>query len=131
VSFDLACQTAIYTRLSRETPLTKIVKRGIYSDAPKGAKFPYVVIGDDVLTDFDTSTENGAECDATIHTWSHRLKEVKEVQAKIRNALHNKTLEYQNYNFEFCFWTQSQSFQDDDGEVFHGVCNYRIFIREG
>lgn len=132
MSFDLAAQRGIIDNLKASAGLSALVGTRIYDFVPQKPTFPFVNIGEDALTEFDTSSHDGAMVEATIHTWSNAKgkRETKEIQGAIRNSLHKATLTFSGFTIVFCHWLNSQSFLDADGTTRHGVCIYNLYIRE-
>ena len=132
MSFDLAAQKGIIDNLKASVGLSALVGTRIYDYVPQKPTFPFINIGEDSLTEFDTTTEYGARIAATIHTWSNNRgrKECKDIQAEIRNSLHEATLTFPAFTIDICRWESSQSFIDADGTTRHGVCIYNLYIQE-
>lgn len=130
-------QNAVFDALSGDSTLAALVS-GIYDNVPQAddsgasAAFPYVVVGDDLITEWDTDTELGADATITIHVWSRYRgrKEVKDIQARIYEILHRANITITGYNLVGVDWLQSQSFMDTDGQTRHGVQTFRITIEE-
>lgn len=132
MSLDLVCQKAVLDQLKAHAPLAALVSSRVYDYVPQKPTFPFVNVGEDALAATDTSTSNGASIAATIHTWSgsRGRKECKQIQSEIRAALHTAALSAAGFVFEYCLWSDSQSFIDADGVTRHGVCVYDIYLRE-
>jgi hypothetical protein len=66
----------------------------IYDHAPQAASFPFITLGQSVIRDWSTGTEDGAERGLTLHAWSRAggKKEMQEIIEAIRTALHDKPL---------------------------------------
>jgi hypothetical protein len=135
VSFGTALQTAIFQRLSTYAPIAAVVK-GVYDNVPqphdagKDADYPYVVIGEDTVNEWDTDTDTGAEVVVTIHTWSRKRGrlETKTIQGFLYNALHRFDLSVTGYHNVGIDWESDQSFLDADGKTRHGVSMFRIML---
>lgn len=120
-------QRAIYEALTGSAPLMALIT-GVYDHVDQGTEYPYVVIGEDPATEWDTDTEQGAEQLVTIHSWSRergRL-ETKQILEAIYETLHRQTLTINDAIFYSCFWESSDSFMDPDGETRHGIIRFRI-----
>jgi len=135
MGFSTAIQSAVFSRLKNYSPLTAIIK-AVYDDVPqpadsgKLATFPYVVIGDDSIVEWDTDTELGADATVTIHIWSRAKgrKEVKAITDVIYNALHRYDIIVTGYSLVGVDWVSAQSFLDADGITRHGIAVFRITI---
>lgn len=137
MSFEVVIQKAIYEKLAASAEL--IAKKiPVYDDVPqpedsgKLCNFPYVVVGDDTLNQWDTDTEYGADAVITIHTWSRYTgkKEIKELQGYVYNALHNAELVIPGYVSVVCAFQDSKSFLDADGKTRHGVQTFTMLIEK-
>lgn len=129
MSYEIAVQTAIFQKLSGDAPLALLVE-GVFDDVDQDQAFPYVTIGEDNHSEWDTNTSTGSDCSITIHAWSREpgRKETKQIQAAIYNALHRAALTYTGYRFISIDWENSQSFMDADGLTRHGVSTFRVLI---
>ena len=134
-----ALQAAIYTRLTGFSALTALIGASkVFDFVPQGAAAPYVVIGDDTLTDDSTKTESGWDCTLTIHCWdfeSAGRKSVKAILSAIYDALHRQeasiaitgfTLVELRSEFEETF--QDPTVEGASDRYYHGVARYRAII---
>lgn len=132
-------QQAIYTRLnSVVVPLGTAT--AIYDDVPSlpegmpDADFPYIVIGDTAISEWDTDDVLGASVIATIHVWSRYrgLKETKLIMSQIDTALHRASVIMiaAGYRFVDCLHESSSVFTDPDGITRHGICRYHITVEQ-
>lgn len=131
MSFETILQQAVYSEMAGNAPLVAAVT-GIYDNVPQTTAYPYVVIGEDTVTNWDTDTELGTNCTCVIHTWSRSRgkKETKEIQGLIYAALHRASLTASGYNMIDIQFESSDSFLDVDGLTRHGITNYRVLIQE-
>jgi hypothetical protein len=144
MSAESEIQKAIYSELIEDSALATLLAKNandsslpaIYDavpqpkDAGSDIPFPYVVIGDDTLIDWDTDTSVGKEATITIHSWSRyrgRI-EVKNIQGAIYDALHLSQLNVDGYDTVLCFSEYSESILDPDGLTRHGVQRFRLII---
>jgi hypothetical protein len=126
MSAELEIQKAVFNRLNTSLNVP------VYDNVPDNAQAPYVVIGDDTLTEYDTFGELGFEATVTIHSWSvyRGRKQVKEIMGSIYDALHRAELTVTGYNLIGCDCEFSETFLESDGVTRHGVQRFRILIRE-
>ena len=129
MSFELSVQKVLLDTL-RTSPVLKALGAEIYEHVPQQARLPYLTLGEDTITAFDTSSTYGAEISAKIHTWSLSRTETKRIQSDIRAVLHHAELSIAGYQWHYCYWVNSQSFIDADGDTRHGVCLYHLYITE-
>jgi hypothetical protein len=128
-TFSADLQRAVYQLLSTYPGMPLV-----YDDVPRGdaVAFPYVAIGEDTHVPWDTYDFVGAESTLTIHVWSRErgMKQAKEIQALLYEALHRKTLALDQFdliNLEFDF---QDTFQDPDGLTRHGVSRFRTMVEQ-
>lgn len=126
--FSLTVQSVIYNKL-----LTDISPIPVYDDVPQDlSAFPYVTIGEDVLTFNDTDTDRSNNVSITVHTWSRERgrKETKQIQSQIYDSLHLANLVKAGYNFVVITEQSSTTFLDADGLTRHGVQTFKLIIEE-
>lgn len=90
----LALQTALFDQLSADPGLTAALGGPRIYDAPPHAQSgegppPYVTLGDETITAWDTKTEAGTAHDLTFTIWSAQrgYSEVKAIQSALADAL--------------------------------------------
>lgn len=128
-AFEL--QKAIFVALDADAPLAALVSDEIYDDVPDDHEtFPYVTIGEDVLTQWDTDGTTGFEASVTIHTWSRYrgAKEVKEIQQAIYDVLHNSGLTITGYDTILIQQRSQEAMRDPDGKTRHGVQTFEVLL---
>jgi len=123
-------QAAVFAKLSNDlnVPVYDAVPQP--EDGGDIAEFPYVTIGEDTFTPFDTDNSIGYDATLTIHTWSRQRgrKETKEIQQEIYNALHRQTLTVAGFHFINLAFEFADTFVDSDGLTRHGVQRFRCII---
>lgn len=132
MSFETPAQQAIFSHLNGNIGAT------VYDDVPdlpSGmplANFPYVVIGDDTSTAWDTDDRTGANVTVTLHVWSRAsgFKETKAILAAIYERLNRAQLTADGFNIIDCLWEFSDAMRDPDGQTRHGVARYRITMQK-
>jgi Protein of unknown function (DUF3168) len=99
----------------------------IYDDPPQVASYPFITLGQSLLRDWSTGTEDGAEHLLTLHVWSRAggKKQVHDILEAIKSTLHNQPLslvdlELVNLRHEF-----SEARPDPDSDTYHGIVRYR------
>lgn len=106
------------------------IATGVYDHKPVpddennlDADFPYVVIGEDDATQVDTDDTINADHISVIHTWSRYrgLKEIKQMQQAIKDALHRQPLTVANAVYTDGYLEMEENFVDSDGLTRHGV----------
>lgn len=136
---DNALQAGIFSRLSSYSGLTSIIGGNhVYDFVPETAEPPYVVIGDDTLTEWDTKSRNGWDATVTIHAWSYETagrKQVKSILSAIHDALHRQepavtvsgfTLVELRRDFQQTF--QETAVEGQSDRYWHGLIRFRALI---
>lgn len=138
MNFGNSIQSSIYDSLTNNVDVSSAVK-GVYDHVIQEKKgestrpYPYIVIGQDSLAQFDTDTSYGAQGSIAIHVWSRSpgWKEIKDIQGLIYNALHNSNLNIPGYSFVSMLWDSTpEPFTDIDGVTGHGVIIFNITLDE-
>jgi hypothetical protein len=132
MGYETAVQQAVYDKLSADTAVTSLVE-GIFDSVPQGQAYPYITIGEDVHTEWDTATTDGSSCSISIHVWSRAGQkrgrmQTKEIQGAIYESLHKQELSLTGWDFVGVDCETSSSFVDQDGLTRHGVQIFRILI---
>jgi hypothetical protein len=123
-----ALQRGIYQALAGSSDLTAMLGGArIYDDAPQAAAFPFITLGQSVVRDWSTGTEDGAEHDLTLHVWSRAggKKQVNEIIEAIRDVLHDQPLVLADHHLINLRHEFSEARLDPDGDTFHGIVRYR------
>ena len=123
MSFDLITQKKIYEALSG------VISCPVYDNAPQGASFPYVTIGEANLTDNDTdSTQKCLYFLRDPYVWSQAdgRKEIKTIMGEIYSALHLTKFSESGYSFTENYFLSSDSFVETDGKTRHGVQTFKL-----
>lgn len=129
MSFETVVQQTVFNKLFND------LSYPVYDDVPQSnnsSNFPYVTIGEDILTAIDTDTELMQRVSITIHVWSREpgRKECKEIQGEIYTSLNRANLTAAGYNFITITGEDSTSFYDADGFTRHGVQTFNLLIEE-
>jgi hypothetical protein len=130
-SAALEVQTAIFAILDADATLSALVT-GVFDDVPESyTDFPYVTLGEDVLTEYDTDALFGFRVSVTIHCWSQYKgqRETKLVQDAIYLALHHASLTVSGYNVILSRQVDQTSERDPDGMTRHGVQTFELLVR--
>ena len=124
MSIAVEIQKSIYSKLS--VGLSVPVFDAVPDNQPK----PYVVIGDDTITEFDQDGVIGFDCTITLHVWSdyNGRAEVKTLQGQCFNLLNRAELTVTGYNLLGCNHEFSDSFLETNGVTRHGVQRYRLLL---
>ena len=127
-SASWALQNSLYQTLASSPELTSLLGGDrIYSNPPPATKFPFMTIGQSVVTDWSTGTEDGSEHSLTLHIWSRAdsASEVHEIIQAVRDLLHDQSLLLDDHYLINLRHEFTQSRIDPDGETLHGIVRYR------
>lgn len=136
---DNALQAAIYTRLTNFSALTAALgDNNIFDFVQPDQNPPYVVIGEDTLTDDSTKTEGHWDCTVTIHVWDYEKagrKSVKTLLSHIHDALHRQEVNISvsgygltEIRLEFQQVIQETGVEGEGDHYYHGIARYRAHI---
>jgi hypothetical protein len=123
---SLALQQAMYARLTNHLPLIAEVT-GIYDAPPQDARFPYVVIGDDVVSDASAKAMIATDHRLALHLWTRGpgKAEAKQLMQMVQDALEASPPAPAGYMLVWLRFLQSTVLTDADGLTQHGVLEYR------
>ena len=121
-------QRGVYQALAGSVDLTTLLGGvRVYDDAPQAAPYPFITLGQSVVRDWSTGTEDGAEHDLTLHVWSRSggKKQVHQIIEAIRAVLHDQPLTLADHHLVNLRHELSEARLDPDGDTFHGIVRYR------
>ena len=132
MSFETVAQQTIFATLNGN------VSANVYDDVPylpegmPRENFPYIVIGDDSLTAWDTDETLGTQIEVELHVWSRSagFKEAKTIMGEIYTLLHMETLTATGYKIVDSLCTFSDAMRDPDGETRHGVMRFLLTVQK-
>lgn len=123
-----AIQAAIYDRLASDLTLTSLGAR-VYDDVPQGTEFPYVVVGDETITDDGGKDFQGFDRLMSIDVFSRYSgnKEAKQIMDQVFNLLHDQPLTVSTQQLIVMRLAFAPPvLRDPDGVSRHGVMRFRI-----
>jgi hypothetical protein len=123
-----ALQRSIYQALTNSPDVTTLLGGvRIYDHAPQGVAYPFITLGQSVIRDWSTGTEDGGEHNLTLHVWTRSggKKEVHEIIEAIRAVLHDQPLMLEDHYLVNLRHEFSEARLDPDGDTFHGIVRYR------
>lgn len=100
---------------------------------PNKRPFPYLVIGENEVGEFDTDTEVGQEHRVMVHVFSRQRgkQETRDLLKKIYDALHAQPLSLAaGAALVHIHWELSDISPDPDGLTYHGVSRFRALTTE-
>ncbi|KAA6450951.1 DUF3168 domain-containing protein [Bacillus swezeyi] len=123
-------QKAIYERLSTDEALNAVIT-GIFDNPDKNTEFPYVTIGEDTSTPFETKVTFGENITTVLHVWSRAedgKREAKEILSLVLQALSKAPLLVYGFQVLDFGVQQTQVITDIDGITQHGILRLRLYI---
>ena len=126
---QFALQQTIFSTLN-VSAITSTLSCGVYDDVPQDASYPYIAIGEENTTEYDTKDLDGGEQAINIEVWSQYKgsKETKQIMDKIHDLLHNSNLTVTGFNLINLRFEFSDIMRDPDGITRHGVMRFRAII---
>ena len=126
-------QRALYAKLTGNAPLMALIQ-GVYAavaqpDLPESdGAFPYLVIGESIITASDTKTDDGgnALCQMDVWSRSNNLLQVKQIGAAVRTALHHQSLTISGANHIITLFESGDYSRDPDGHTKRGLLRVRV-----
>lgn len=125
---NVELQERIYEILSSDSTLTDIGP--VYDTPPDNEDYPYVTIGNDTFSEFDTHTTTGFDGSIQIDTWSQAMSklEVKKMQKRIYELLHDIDLNLPNFKTTAFRCNLQDVLDDPDGRTKHGVQRFEFLL---
>lgn len=132
-----ALQQAIYDALTGDVTLMTLIT-GVYADVQQpnlpedDALFPYVTIGEDQLTRWDTKTNFGTSGDCQIDIWSRKnnLIEAKTIGSAIHDVLHYQPLTIVGAEHVQTLCESETYTKDPDGHTKRGLILVNVLFDE-
>lgn len=123
---ELPVQTAVFQLLTADTELTN--QAGVHDYVPEDATYPYVEIGETTTTDDSAHDRFGRSQVFTVHVWSkHRgHSEVLTIGNRVIELLDHQPLTISGFDHIFTHFEFSQTLDDPDPLIRHGVYRFRI-----
>jgi hypothetical protein len=125
----LPLQKAIYLRLKNDSILKTMVNE-VYDEVEEGALLPYIQIGNDTVTSYDTKLDYGENTTLTINVWSAGpgKTEAKVIMDAILSAITATPIILTGFTLEGIEREFLEVFKDD--QVYHGVCRFRVYTKQ-
>jgi hypothetical protein len=127
---QFALQSAIYSTLNSDSNLTSTLGAGVFDDVTEGTDTPFVTIGEDTASEYDTKDLDGTETTINIDVWSEYKgsKECKQIMDRIHDLLHDSNISVTGFNLVNLRFEFSDIIRDPDGVTRHGVMRFRAVI---
>jgi hypothetical protein len=127
-SASWSLQRAIYDTLANDGDVVqRLGGARIFDDVPQKSPYPYLTLGQSVVRDWSTGTEEGAEHILTLHVWSRAegRREAHDIMTSIREALHDRALALDGHRLVQLRHELSEARREPDGETYHGIVRLR------
>lgn len=125
-------QQAIFAALVASEDIKDIVDDPprVFDTVPRGAPFPYIVIGDDRTSAWNTATERGSEHSLSVHVWSRAAgrKEARVAAEAVVAALDGAALSVPGFTLVDLRWLESETIRESDGETIHAQLRFRAVL---
>lgn len=123
-------QQAIFQRLDNDSILSNMIN-GVYDEVEEGAILPYIQFGNDTINSYDTKTDYGEDTTLTMHIWSAGpgKTEAKRIADAMLQAITSAPL---TLSGGFTVEGIEREFLEflEDGQAYHGVCRFRVYIKQ-
>lgn len=123
-----ALRAAIHDALNNDDPLVSMLGGAkIYDEPPREAALPYVTLGEAVVSDRSTSTEDGDEHALTLHVWSRQggHREAHLISGAVLQALIDAPLTPEGQHLANLRFVVADIRREADGRTYHGVVRLR------
>jgi hypothetical protein len=124
----VSLRAAIHSALKSDAPLAALLGGGkIYDEPPREAELPYVTLGEDMITDGSTSTEEGDEHTLTLHVWSRQggHREAHLIAGAVLEALSEAPLGLDGHHLANLRFIAADVRRQPDGRTYHGIIRLR------
>jgi hypothetical protein len=124
----LSLRAAIHGALKTDVPLAALLGGAkIYDEPPREAELPYVTLGEDIITDGSTSTEEGDEHTLTLHVWSRQggHREAHLIAGAVLEALSEVPLGLDGHHLANLRFIAADVRRQADGRTYHGIIRLR------
>ena len=129
MSSSWALQQAVFAALSVSDDIKELAgdPPRVFDAVPRDAAFPYIVVGEDGESNWDTATEAGSEHSLAIHVWSRGggRKEIKLAAGAVRDCLDGASLALTGHTLIDLRFLSAVFVRESDGETFRAVVRFR------
>lgn len=134
MSASWALQQAVFATLCASDDVKEAVgdPPRVFDAPPRGAAFPYVVVGDERMSDWSTATEAGSEHALAVQVWSRANghKEAKLAAEAVRAALDGAELAVTGRTLVGIRHLETEFARESDGETIRAVVRFRAVMEE-
>ena len=130
---SLELQRVIVATLKADAAVNALIAGRIYDRVPSPETFPYVVVGDDQVSQAHAQClEGSTEVFSSLHAWSRAVGKVeaKNIAGAIVTALNGASLALNGFRCVLIEHDNTQHLGDPDGITSHSVIVFHAFIDE-
>jgi Protein of unknown function (DUF3168) len=131
---SLELQRVIVATLRADPAVNALIAGRVYDRVPSPQTFPYVVVGDDQVSQAHAQClEGSTEVFSSLHAWSREVGKVeaKQIAGAIVTALNGADLALANgYRLVLIEHDNTQHLGDPDGLTSHSVIVFHSFVDE-
>ena len=128
-SASWALQQAVFATLSLSDDIKELVgdPPRLFDAVPRSSAFPYIVVGEDGESNWDTATEAGSEHALAIHVWSRAggRKEIKLAAEAVRQCLDGASLALTGHTLVDLRYLSTDFARETDGETYRAILRFR------
>ncbi len=124
---SLAVQQAVASTLTGDATLMGLV-HGVYDAVPQSTAYPYVVMDEQQLRGWNTSTTVGAELTLVLHVFSREAGRMQAltIAQRLYALLHESALVVSGQSFTHVRCVGQEVTLLEDAVTFHAAQTYRI-----
>jgi hypothetical protein len=126
-SASWALQQAVFATLVMNGDVHDSVGDRVYDAVPRGAAFPYLVVGEGAESDASAAGGTGREHTLEIHAWSRAggCREIKLAAAAVCDALDGILLELDGHTLVDLAFVSADYARESDGETYRATLRFR------
>jgi len=125
---SLSLQQEIYSALTGSTSLVALLGgTRVYDDTPEDTPFPYITLGQSIMRDWSTASDQGREHLLRLHVWSRETggREAQLISEEIINVLHDAVLNLQDNALINLRFLGADHITDADRKTHHSILRFR------
>lgn len=127
----LEIQKQVFSKLSTDAGLSAVLT-GVFDFIPQNQAFPFVRIGDQDISAFNTQSDNGFQSMMNIHVWHRPEKigraEILQIQSMIYELLHRTDFTLTNASVLSMMFDFSNIIVEPDAVTYHGIQRFKLLI---
>jgi len=123
-----ALRAAIHHALSNDAPLAALLGGAkVYDEPPRGARPPYVTIGEARVSDASAGDDDAEEHQLTLHAWSHQggHREAHLIAGALLQALDDAPLALDGHLLVNLRFALADIRRESDGRTYHAAVRFR------